>query len=97
MEAFVSIAFINWLLKIVGFVVGVWQLWHIAVRGKQEYASKGPRGIWDEVLIGLLIMGLIGFICSDSGLSTIGNIVDQVIAIGLKIIKLILEFLNGSF
>lgn len=98
MEAFVSIELVSWLLKMVGMALGVWQLVHLIAKAKEDFQAHGPKGVVDEIIIGLLILGLIGFICfTESGLATIGGIVDTIIEILLNILTLILDFIENSF
>lgn len=97
MEAFVSIALISWLFKIAGLVIGVMSLIYLSKRAGEELKKKGPRGIVDEVIIMLVVVGLVAFICWPGGLETIGSIVDRIIAMFFDIVDMVLDALEETF
>lgn len=97
MEAFVSITLIAWLFKIAGLIIGAMALIYLSKRAAEEVKSKGPRGIVDEVIIMLLVVGLVAFICWPGGLETVGSIVDRIIAMIFKIFDMVLDALDKTF
>lgn len=97
MEAFVSIALMAWLIKIAGLIIGVVSLIYLSKRAYEELKSKGPKGIVDEVLIALLVIGLVGFICWPGGLEIVGSMVDRIIAMLFEIFGMALDALEETF
>lgn len=79
MEKIFEITIVSVLLNLIAVLVAVFFLVRLIRKAIDEFNSKGIKGILDEVIIGLLLLGVIYFIIFEEGLPAIIKILVDLI------------------
>lgn len=96
MEYLLNIALVNFLFRIAGLGLGIYVLVGIIREASEDYKSKGYRGIVDEVVLGILLIAVVGLATlSPNGPTTLGSIADRIIGIGIAILNMVLDAIEG--
>lgn len=96
MQYLLSIPLVTFIFRIVGLVLGIYVLVGIIQQAAEDWKNKGYKGIFDEIILGVLLMAAVALATlSPNGPTTLGAIADKIIGIFLAILNLVIDAINN--
>lgn len=96
MEYLLSIGIVGFVFRLAGLVIGIYVLSGIIQQALEDYKNKGYKGIFDEIILGVLLMGGVALATlSPTGPTTLGAIIDKIVSIFISILNLVIDAVSN--